>query len=257
MTTVTVYDIFERLVARWQIILFSTLVWFAVEHGSRLLIRLISNRRYRALTTLQRQEVGVRFAAIINSIVCYRTAYWCARTYFVDNNFSWSPTFADDATMEFNRFAIVGYFTWDVIITVQYREGWAFFIHGVMAWVGTVVLSYPLEEHLGSYYTGVFETSSALYHTRALLEMFDLAPLMQTVLAGIFVLLFGLIRVIGGTAVLWSSIDTLMQSRVHQILLGVSVVVVGLQYVWFIGILKMIRESMGQQKSKKTNQKRK
>ena len=178
-------------------------VFFAAQVLGWYLLRFLFPKRFLSMAAKEQRDLSIRVVAIVNGLICLRSAVaFFSITHEHGNtlhNFHFQP---ENDKYRFSRLSIVAYFAWDLIVCVYFRWGGLWIAHAMASLVGVFgMASIPLSDHLGGYYSGVFELSNGLIHVAFLLRCMESCIPLATVLEGLFAVLYLVIRVVGGTYV--------------------------------------------------------
>ena len=229
-----------------SVMLGSCLFFFVVQFLSHYVLAAIFGDAYAKKRTLaQRREDCIRVCSIVNGLIAVPSALMFFRA-FVDHGYQiHSYHYQPLAGYDFNRGFITGYFIWDIIVCVRFNWGFLWTTHGIFSFLGCFLLNFPVSDHIGCYFTGMFELTNGLLHTSVLLRNYKMMPTIATILEYTFALFYLLIRVIGGTycALTWMGDMYAAWPKLHShigvgfIWFSVSTIMI-LQYVWFWEIVQ-------------------
>lgn len=178
-------------------------VFFISQYLGWYVLRFTFPTRFLSMSTKEQRDLSIRIVAVVNGLICIRSAMAFFNITiehgFTLHNYHFQ---IEDDKYRFSRLSIVAYFAWDLIVCVYYRWGALWVAHALASLIGVFgMASIPLSDHLGGYYSGVFELSNGLIHVAFLLRCMETCIPLATALEMLFAFLYMIIRVIGGTYV--------------------------------------------------------
>ncbi|KEG07965.1 hypothetical protein DQ04_08361010 [Trypanosoma grayi] len=252
------YDLYiAPFVRDFSLFLPMFLSWFVVQWViSRVYSRLLG-ANFTGMPRANRQDIVVRTVSVCNGLLMIGAAVCFINDLRVHHFRFHNDQYKEVPGYRFFRVTIVSYFAWDIIVCYVYKWERLWKVHAIVSFVGAYLLSFPYSDHYGSYFTGMFELSNSPLHISSIIRTLNMVPLfpLATVMEGVFVLLFVVIRLVGGSIVTGSWMKqtamnlvanyqaggTLVHGEVPLVLSMVLVSVVQLlQYIWFVEITKRV-----------------
>ena len=225
----------------------AVVMWFVIQHAvGPALGAMFFGKKYNNLKRKDKDDWKVRFASLVNGLMCCRAAYFF---FFVaTNNKGYScDVYATKPEYNISQILIVSYFIWDVITSVYFDWGPLFIGHAIFSLLGTYLLMYPVADEFSGHFTGTFEISNIFIHGAEMLAHTKTAPGLQHIMKLIFALLFTVVRVGGGSFVAYSftmcAIPLVQSGTAHSDFAIIACCVIiwtlqCLQYLWFKTIVK-------------------
>jgi hypothetical protein len=228
------------------------LFWFAVQFAADAAFKRLSKRSYAALPRSAQVDLCVRVVAIVNGLVCLRSAYLFLA---VAPGMSARDLFEPMPAYRAPQALLISYFIWDVCVCFMYDWGAAFLAHGFVSGFGMYLCSFPVSDAWSPYFSGVFEISNVPLHVAAILRACGgKAPALCKAFDALFVVLFFGIRILAGTyfVVLWTRImlETIAAGNVHSYGIMYALIVMlwgvmALQYFWSKTVLDGLLVALG------------
>jgi len=227
-------------------------------------------KQYPGWDLALQRDWGVRIVSITHALVCILSmpGFFNPDPELRDDIYGAQPA---DSTVPFRLERIYafscGYFFYDLLITIYFGWGAAFFAHAIASLGVTYFGLYPFMLYYGTYFLGVFEISTVPLHLRYMLMQAKVEGVLLKAVEIVFFVTFSIIRPLYGSYMsylFWCDLYELWSAgQGHSLIvfafcITANVVLMALQIYWWLIILKTLagfdevtRESVADENNKK------